>query len=409
MNLREPLLSRASLRRVLQSLIASERAAARGLRGPPATRDKGLPAIWPETLRLSDDGELSLNCDSLELLQLAAAANEMFNLYEGGDEANLLAMDTLGEWFDHILHSMARHVPRVTFQTSGSTGVPKRCRHPIAHLRLEARALAERFADRRRIVAIVPAHHIYGFIFTALLADVLGVEVWSAERASPGELARGIGPGDVVVTFPERWIWLERSIPEWPPDVVGVTSSAPCPSGLVSSLRDRGLAGMVEVYGSSETAGIAWRDDPEDAYALMPHWDFTASAGAEAPTLVHATGFGAGLPDRVLKVGSRTFRLLGRVDDAVQVGGINVHVDRIANLLAGRPGVHAAAVRLRDTKYGARLKAFIVPEPGVDQEDLEIDLADWSARHLSPAELPTSFSFGPSIPTSDLGKPIDWL
>ena len=410
MTLGSTLLSRTALRRVLQSLLAAQSSAAYGLRGSHASRVDRLPAIWPETLQLSDGGHPSLGCDSLERLRLAAAANEMFHLYEGGDEANLLAMDTLGDWLDHIEASLRRGTARVTFQTSGSTGLPKRCCHSIEHLRLEAGALAERFSDRRRIVAMVPAHHIYGFIFTALLADDLRVEVWSAERASPGELARGLRPGDLVVTFPERWVWLERSIPEWPSDIAGVTSTAPCPSGLVSSLKRRGLAGMVDVYGSSETAGIAWRDDPEDAYVLMPHWQFAANSDAEteASSLVHAAGFGAAMPDHVAMVGSRSFRLRGRVDGAVQVGGINVHVDRVANLLADRPGVHAASVRLGGTEYGARLKAFIVPEPGVDPEALEIDLSAWSARHLPTVERPTAFTFGPNLPRSALGKPMDW-
>jgi 4-coumarate--CoA ligase (photoactive yellow protein activation family) len=402
------MLSRASFRRVLQSLLTSERAAARGRRSTNAVPAHRLPEIWPDTLRFSDAGSESLGCDSLERLQLAAAANEMFHLHEAGDEANLLMTDTLGGWLDHIEHATGHGASHVTFLTSGSTGVPKRCCHPIADLQLEAKALGERFADRRRIVAIVPAHHIYGFIFTALLANELKIEVWSAESASPGELARGLRSGDLVVTFPERWIWLERCVPGWPSDIVGATSSAPCPDGLVASLRLQGLAGMVEVYGSSETAGVAWREDPDAAYALMPHWSFAADADGGVPGLVHATGCVAALPDHVVPVGNRSFRLGGRVDGAVQVGGINVHVDRIENLLADRPGVQAAAVRLMGTERGARLKAFIVPDPGTDAGDLENDLSEWLAEHLPAPERPTSFTFGPNLPISGLGKPIDW-
>ena len=89
------MMSRTALRRVVQSLLASERASARHTHGAPQARDNRLPAIWPDRLRLAEDGEVSLGCDLLERLQLAAAANEMFHLYETGDEANLLAMETL--------------------------------------------------------------------------------------------------------------------------------------------------------------------------------------------------------------------------------------------------------------------------------------------------------------------------
>lgn len=58
---------------------------------------------------------------------------------------------------------------------------------------------------------------------------------------------------------------------------------------------------MVEVYGSSETAGIGWRDEPEEPYRLLPHW----SVGDDGETLAreHPDGGSAAqftIPDRLL-------------------------------------------------------------------------------------------------------------
>ncbi|WP_131113868.1 AMP-binding protein [Lichenihabitans psoromatis] len=389
--------------------MSQERAAARGRRGlvPSPTR---LPDVWPETLPMQGEGEgeVSVAADSLEILQLAAAVNEMFHLYDGGDEANLLATDTFGGWLDHIETVLRGGGSGITFSSSGSSGVPKRCCHSAAHLLAETSFLADWLSDRRRIVAMAPAHHIYGFIFTALLPDHLGVDVWAAERASPADLARDLRAGDLVVGFPERWRWFERSLRHVAPGVTGVTSTAPCPEALIASLRDSGLARMIEVYGSSETAGIALRDDPGDPYALMPHWRFSDESREEAHELVHLSGLRADLPDRIVLTDDGRFRLAGRRDGAVQVGGVNVSPSAVAAQLAGRPGVREAAVRLMRPEEGSRLKAFVVPQPGVDVARLEADLLDWTRRNLTAAERPTMVTFGDNLPRSDLGKNADW-
>ena len=338
------MLSRAALRRVLQSLLTQERAAARGRRDPASVERRRLPAAWPDTLRMMEGADPSLGCDSLEILHLGAAANEMFHLHDGGHEADLLEIRTFGGWLDFIEAATAGDEARVTFLTSGSTGLPKRCCHAAPDLVIEAGVLAQRFADRRRFVTLVPAHHIYGFIVTALLPDRLGVEVWAADRSGPGDLARGLLPGDLVIGFPERWAWLDRSLADWPPDVIGVTSTAPCPAALIASLLERGLSGMVEIYGSSETAGIALREAP-GAYTLMPQWRFADPAGDDAPTLIHTSGHRIAPQDRIGRVDDRAFHIQGRHDGAVQVGGVNVHPDAVAALLMARPGVAQAAVR----------------------------------------------------------------
>ncbi len=401
-------MSRAALRHVLRSLLLHEIDVSRGRRGAPVAEALRRPSSWSDDLRVSDWGEGSLGCDSLEVLHLAAAANEMFHLHEAGDEANLLTTDTIGGWLDHVEDAWRAGVPRVTFATSGSTGVPKRCTHALAHLELEVGFLAGRFAGRRRVVAFAPAHHIYGFLFTAMLSDRLGVEVWPAERASPGELARGLRPGDLVVSFPDVWRWLERTVPAWPADVVGVTSTAPCPGPLVAALRRRGLDHMVEVYGSSETAGIATRETPDAAYRLMPHWRFGPGDHKPSSTLVHRSGLVATLPDVVQRQGDDLFHVVGRRDGAVQVGGTNVYPARIAGQLRERPGVHDAAVRLMRPEEGGRLKAFVVPVPSADQDRLSNDLLAWADAILPAPERPRSITFGPDLPVSTLGKPADW-
>ena len=401
------MLSRRSLRVVLQSLLAAELRAARGRADPDARLPSHLPATWPDSLPIggAPDG---LGCDSLETLWLGAAVNEMFHLHEAAGETGLLGDATFGGWIDRVEAAWRSGVAAVTFTTSGTTGRPKRCSHAADALLTEAAFLRQVFADRTRVVSLVPAHHAYGVLFAALLPDALGVALLDATALGPAEIARGLAPGDLVVTFPERWRWLERSLPAWPEDVEGVVSTAPCPPDLIAALRERGLSGMTEVYGASETAGVAVRRWPEAAYALMPHWSFAEPMHDDAPEIVHRSGRRVALPDRIRRLDGERFLLAGRQDGAVQVGGVNVHPDHVAERLRGQPGVREAAVRLMRAEEGQRLKAFVVPEAEVDGAALRDALARWISAALPVAERPTVLTFGPRLPTSPLGKPSDW-
>ncbi len=397
------MMSRTALARVLSSLLTAELRAARGRGGSPASVSP--PAAWTEDLALGEGG---LDCDSLERLSLAAATNEMFHLHERGTEADLLSGERFGDWLDAIEAAWRDGVARVTVTTSGSTGRPKRCIHAGDHLAAEIDTLAERWADRRRVVAFAPAHHIYGLLFCALLPDRLGVPVISAEGRGAAALAEALQPGDLVVSFPERWAFLARSLPAWPGDILGVTSTAPCPPDLIVDLRHQGLAGLTEVYGSSETAGIAMRDEPDAPYRLMPQWRFTEPLHPDAPTLVHRSGREVAVMDKVARVGADTFHLAGRRDGMVQVGGVNVSPDEVARKLASRPGVSAAAVRLMRPSEGSRLKAYLVPAEGIDPDALRIAIETWVARMLPASERPTAITIGPPRSTNALGKAEDW-
>ncbi len=402
------MLTRPALARVLQSLLTAELASASIRRRP--SLPPALMQPWPEELLLDDSetAEAALGCDSLDKLRLAAAVNEMFHLHEVDQEGGLLADLTFGAWLDRIEAIWRNGVCNLTFVTSGSTGKPKRCRHAFRQIEAEIAFLAHHWRDRRRIVAMVPAHHIYGFLFTAMLPDVLGIPCIDAFDMGPGALSQALRSGDLVVTFPERWHWLDRSLAAWPADVAGVVSTAPCPTGLIDSLITVGLSGMTEVYGSTETGGIATRGWPEETYRLMPQWRFASPCIDEAPTLDHRLGHSIQLMDAIHRTDETRFVLASRRDGMVQVGGVNVAPDLVAAKLRARPHVADAAVRLMRPEEGSRLKGYIVLEAGADADAVAHQLQTWMRSSLKAAERATDLTFGTSLPRSVMGKALDW-
>ena len=397
-----PRIERSAGFRMLVGLLRAELAAARGRKG------QGMPALrgeWHEGSRL-DDSPDGVGCDSLERLWLSSAVNEMFHLHAQPDATSLRQDLRLGAWLDSICATLSSPSAAVTFTTSGSTGQPKRCTHRASYLATEVDFLAQRFADRRRIVALAPAQHIYGCLFTVLLPSWLGITVLEADGLSAGALRGALRPGDLVVSFPERWRWLERSLPAWPEDVQGVVSTAPCPPDLIEALLARALRRMTHNYGSSETPRNPTPARPEPSYELMPHWAFSEPFDPDRPALHHRSGESFALMDRIDRTGTRAFTLAGRLDGAVQVGGVNVDPAAVAAALQTLSGVAAAAVRLMNPHEGNRLKAYIVPT--LDAPDLATEIEQWSRAKLPAAQRPTSLTFGPVLPRDALGKAADW-
>jgi 4-coumarate--CoA ligase (photoactive yellow protein activation family) len=355
-------------------------------------------------VRLSDDADLG--ADSLEHLRLALAVTTALRCARPDRPDRLQEMQTLGQWVAEARRIAEGSDAGLAFKTSGSAGEPSFVAQDFAALAQEIEALAEVFSGATRIVALVPAHHIYGFLYTVLLPDRLRRPVLDGRAHSAQSLVAMLQHGDCVVAFPTFWQAAAEAGVDWPENVTGVTSGAPCPRATGSGLRKNGLKRLVEIYGSTETGGIGWRDDAGQAFRLFPYW-------ARQDNARIAKDFGGGrqifdIPDIVSWLDERRLVPVRRRDGAVQIGGVNVYPDFVCAVLKTHPSVADAAVRAMRPHEGERLKAFVTPIDGLDVKNLREELEVWLAGRLSPAQMPRAFSFGPRLPTSDLGKPCDW-
>ena len=356
-----------------------------------------------------DDGPLGI--DSLDLINVARAVGIFFDLYASGSEELLLQRRTIGGWVGTVLEAASETTSTLTFRTSGSTGEPADCRHTMASLAAEAEVLAELFVGRARVVGIVPRHHIYGFLFTVLLPQRLERPFTDLRGASIGEIHRSLRAGDLFIGFPLRLDELAESRLRFPDDIVCVTSTGPCRKETIAALSDCGIAKTFEIYGSTQTAGVAWRTDPGDPYRLFPYWSLDSSGerltrdDARSPDRARET---FALPDRIAWRGDG-FDVVGRHDGAVSVGGVNVFPARIADTIRAHPDVVECSVRPMRADEGARLKAFVVLRSDIADIDVSREaLRRWIHETLAVAERPKPITFGPTLPRDAQGKPADW-
>jgi 4-coumarate--CoA ligase (photoactive yellow protein activation family) len=385
--------------RLIVALVAEELGRIRGRAVDPAEW-RG----WTPATRVDEDG---LGADSLARLELVARLNRYFHMHEVGAEDWLLVKPTLGEWTEIVGESLARFSDRIAFQTSGSTGTPKEAVHETADLIAETDAHAALLPDAERIVALVPPHHIYGFLTTALGPARRGMPVLDARGWTPAQVLRAARAGDVIAATPFLWGVLRRSGGRLAAGGTGLTSTAPAPPELWDEAAAMGLDRLVELYGATETAGIGWRDAPRAALCILAHLE----RAPDGTLRRRRDGAPLAPPDTLEWTADGRFRPAGRRDGAVQVGGVNVWPDRVRETLMKHPLVAECAVRLDAGAGGvARLKGFVVPGPEApeDCDAMAATLARYCAESLSAPERPVRFAFGAALPRNEIGKLRDW-
>jgi len=368
------------------------------------------PAAEEALLAVPDPDLSALVPDSLAFLDLATQVALQFQLQETGLDLELARCRLLSQWVDLVRESRSRQDRTIGFLTSGSTGRPKLCTHALALLEQEIEFFAGLLKGPRRILRAVPSHHIYGFLFAFMLPARLGIQVLDVRRDLPAAVLRQAQPGDLILGYPAFYDLAVRGPLALAPGLTLLSSTSPCPSELWERLRACGCTRMIEIYGSSETAGIGWRETQEMPFRLLPYW----SRDPDAPERIRrldATGkpLSFELPDQVEWLDDAHIRVLGRRDRAIQVGGINVFPDRVRACLEQHPEVAAALVRPDREGPDRRLKAFVVPSTACSDPDrLAQRLDAWLAERLTPPERPVSITFGSRLPSSALGKPADW-
>jgi acyl-coenzyme A synthetase/AMP-(fatty) acid ligase len=108
------------------------------------------------------------------------------------------------------------------------------------------------------------------------------------------------------------------------------------------------------------------------------------------------------LGDRIELCGTEQFRLLGRADDMVKLGGRRASLAGLNRILTAIAGVQDGVMVVPDdldTRPSARLLAFVIA-PGRSAEDILAELR----RQVDPVFLPRRVVLVDRLPRNELGK-----
>jgi o-succinylbenzoate---CoA ligase len=300
--------------------------------------------------------------------------------------------------------------------TSGTGGAPKLVELGADAIEWSARATSRALAAGAgdRWLCCVAPHGVAGL---AVLARAwhTGLPVEVHDRFDPAAVAEAAGRATLVSLVPtmlRRLLAAGDQATRFRRILLG---GGPIPPDLAAEAGTRG-AHLVRTYGLTETFGGMVHDghplpgvdlrveEPEGeilARGPMLFRRYRGDPGRTAAALRDgwlATGdLGRLGPDNDLVV-------LGRRDDLVISGGVNVHPDEVEAVLARHPGVAEAAVAGRpDPEWGQRVAAFVVPRDPDRPPSLE-ELRAFTRERLAAAKAPRELVLVPALPRGPSGK-----
>ncbi len=297
--------------------------------------------------------------------------------------------------------------------TGGSTDRPRIWTKTASAMVGEALFQSRKYGIRGDdlFAATVPPYHIYGLLFTVLIPLLAGATVMEGTRLFPGEICSAVGEGGatVLVSVPVHYRSLNGTRMPANRLRLAFSSAGPLdPEDAAAFHRETGVA-VEEIYGSTETGGIACRSSAAGRNLLEPFepvgWRIrddllcvrSPFLSPELP--LDADGFFV-TGDRAVAAGDERFSLLGRADSVVKVGGKRVDLQDVRDRMKRLEGVRDAYVFSLPGKTGRGTAIAAIVETDCD----EARLRELCAGTLEPYEMPRRIRVVGTMPSTSAGK-----
>jgi O-succinylbenzoic acid--CoA ligase len=299
--------------------------------------------------------------------------------------------------------------------TSGTGGDPKLVELGADAIGWSAEATSAALAagPGDRWLCCVPTSGVAGLAVVAR-AWRTGLEVEVHDRFEVAAVAGAAGRATLVSLVPTQLRRLLAAGDQAARFRRVLLGGGPIPAGLAAEAAARGVQ-LVRTYGLTESFGGMVHDGHPLAGAELAI-DPGAQVLVRGPMLFRRY---RGDPERtaaVLRDGwlhtgdlgrldpDGRLTLLGRRDDLVISGGVNVHPDEVEAVLAAHPGVAEAAVAGRpDPEWGQRVAAFVVPRDPASPPTLA-GLRAFARERLAAAKVPRELVLVSSLPRTPSGK-----
>ena len=307
---------------------------------------------------------------------------------------------------------------RFGFFTSGSTGERKRIGKTLAQLETEIRTLERMWGEtlgEAGSLGTVSHQHIFGLTFRLLWPVMAGRKVASRVHLAWENLIAALSRPEILVVSPAHLTRIGGLAPlprEIRPRAI---FTAGAPLSFAAAQETASLLGElpVEIFGSTETGAIAWRQQkaPETPWRPLPGME--VGLGAEG-TLELRSPFLA--PGEIYRSADRIepapggFHFRGRADRVVKIEGKRVGLAEVERDLLGLPWVREAAVVALNERRGALAAAVVLSPAGSEalarhgKFRFERQLRQALGATQDWAGLPRRWRFLDALPRDGMGK-----
>ncbi len=307
---------------------------------------------------------------------------------------------------------------KIILYTSGSTGRPKAVAQRLTEFEQDNRFILSRWGNeliKRKLCTTVSHHHIYGLLFSVMLPFTAGIPFRRRRVEHPEEFLALTDTAYTIIAVPA---FLKRANGDsiryplrdpWIFTSGGVLS----PEEAERTHRSFGFW-PVEVYGSTETSGIAWRRSC-DGLEWQPFDNAEISLAengclrVRSPYIKSSEGFVTG--DLAELLGDGRFILKGRSDSIVKIEEKRISTAELESRLLQSDLVQEAAVVPLQEGHRQSLGAAVVLSPTgktrfKDAAKLEMNrfFRDYLGGFFEPVVIPRKWRFPGSIPLDTQGK-----
>jgi acyl-coenzyme A synthetase/AMP-(fatty) acid ligase len=290
--------------------------------------------------------------------------------------------------------------PFLMLFTGGSTGKPRVWVKTLRNLLGEAWFLSKKFGiDRNDIfLSTVPPQHIYGLLFSILIPLVCSSSVIEGIFSFPREIVRAAQQhkATILVGVPPCYRVMKINDLKRYNLRMAFSSAGTLREEDAKYFHDKTGLKIIDIYGSTETVGVATRSYPiydESWTPLDPvEWKIT-----DGRLLVRSPFLSPGLPrcdegffitaDSATYEGHRKFILHGRVDGVIKIGGKKVDLTVVKNKLKQIRGVRDAVVVsfLTENGHQNEMSALVVTD--LNMSELRHQMAMISESYAIPKRI----------------------
>ena len=308
---------------------------------------------------------------------------------------------------------------RIFLFTSGSTGKPKAVPQRMKEFEEDNAFIISKWGKEvtsRRLITTVSQHHIYGFLFGISLPFTLGTPFRRNRIEFPEEFEKLDDTPYVLIATPaflKRTVEVEDHL-DMKDIWIFTSGGAVSPELAVSTEKVFGFCPL-EVYGSTETSGIAYRQQNKDKLVWTPFANAKIWLGDDgclriiSPYIKNPEGFATADLAEIFEDGR--FLLKGRSDSIVKIEEKRISMTEVENRLLESGLVEdVKVVALSNDVRQYLAAALVLNEKGKQQfegkEKFEINrwFHDFLMKYFENVVIPKKWRFMDKLPVDVQGK-----
>jgi acyl-coenzyme A synthetase/AMP-(fatty) acid ligase len=303
--------------------------------------------------------------------------------------------------------------PFLMLFTGGSTGKPKIWSKTPRNMLAEARHLSLEFgiSPHDLFLSTAPPQHIYGLLFSVLIPFISSARVLDGVYTFPREILRAVQNhgASILVSVPAHYRALKADDLQRHNLKMAFSSAGALDKEDAAYFHGKTGLDIIEIYGSTETGGVATRFRSKDGESWRPMGPVDCrirderlhvrSAFISSTLPRDADGFFA-TADRADFTNEHQFILRGRADDIVKVGGKRVDLAAVQAKLKQIPGVRDAVVISLDTGKGRQNELAALVATHLAARELRLHMAAVSEAYAIPKRI----TVVEEIPLTSTGK-----